>query len=74
MPSPRAPWLQDGVAPEVLTAGAYVLDDTQSIAHAIGTALLLEEEVDAEGWLAWWVWGRAAVCPAWGMVVEVGIN
>jgi hypothetical protein len=70
----RIPRQNDGLAPALLTPAVALVDDTQSEAHAIGTALLLEAVVATEGALAWWVWGDFVVCPRWRMVVEVTLN
>lgn len=70
----RLPSLDDGLAPQVLTPAHYVLDGTQSLAHAIGTGLLLESAVERERELAWWRWSELVLCPRWRVVVDVAVN
>jgi hypothetical protein len=64
----------DGRAHNVLTPEDYVLDDTQSLAHASGTGALLEQVVDAESDMAWWLWSDLVLCPLRRVLVEVAVN
>jgi hypothetical protein len=58
----------------VLQPGVPVLDNAQSVAHAMGTGALLEHIVEAEGETAWWAYGDFVLLARWRVVVEYGVN